>query len=610
MWGVRVPVRAGRQLLAVALVSALLLVAGSRSHASSAGTRIFEIQGAGHIAPLAGQQVQHVPGVVTSVRPNGFTLQDEQGDGRTETSDAVLVFTREVPTVVVGDRVRVSGVIGEFRPGGDEHNLSVTEIVEPTVKLVASGVPLPAAVELGPGGRLIPPLVTLDGVSGDVELAADFAPDISALDFFESLEGMRVQVADAVIVGLRDGRGELAVLPADGAGVVRRTVGGGVLAAPPGEAPPSVVLVDGAVRTPPASIGDRLSGLTTGIVEHAFGGYRVRVEALPSLVLGGHQPERAATIADPEILTVATFNVENLGPRERPARLARLAETAVDRLASPDLLVLQEIQDDSGPADDGVVTGGRTAGRLAEAILAAGGPAYQYREIAPENNQDGGEPGANIRVGLLYREDRGLALVERPGGDAVTPVSVVRSGPATHLSVSPGRIAPASPVWTESRRPLAAEFTFNGRRLVVIGCHFVSKRGDQPRFGRFQPPASPTQAQRLAQAHEVHQFARALLQADQDAHLLVLGDLNDTPGSATLTELAGGLLTNLVVQLPEAEQYTYVFGGQSEAIDHIVVSPALLRALEEVDIVHGNADMPGAPSDHDPVLARFRLSGR
>ena len=98
--------------------------------------------------------------------------------------------------------------------------------------------------------------------------------------------------------------------------------------------------------------------------------------------------------------------------------------------------------------------------------------------------------------------------------------------------------------------------------------------------------------------------------ADPAAKLLVLGDLNDVPGSPTLEAAKGGLLTDLVETLPEPDRYTYVFDGQSEAIDHILVSPGLLAAVVETDIPHGNADLGGDASDHDPVLARFALSAR
>ena len=108
------------------------------------------------------------------------------------------------------------------------------------------------------------------------------------------------QIEDAVVVGPRAGPAQLPVLPEDGAGVARRTLRGGLLAAPSGEAPPRIVLTDGEVRVPPTSVGDRFPGRIVGVVEYAFGGYRVRVSELPALVLGSadHTPNHPA--AHPE----------------------------------------------------------------------------------------------------------------------------------------------------------------------------------------------------------------------------------------------------------------------------------------------------------------------
>jgi predicted extracellular nuclease len=602
--------RFGDRLLAALVTSSLVLAGTPRDQVGAQdGLRIYEIQGAAHVSPLAGQTVEGVPGIVTALRSNGFYLQDAEGDGRPETSDAVLVFTQTTSDVAVGDRIRVSGQVREVRPAGDENNLSITEIAQPRIEVVASGQPLPALVVLGSAGRVAPPRLVAEGVTGNIETAPGLQPDQSAIDFYESLEGMRVQVNDAVSVGRRAGPGELPVLPEYGLDVEGRTSRGGLLAAPPGTAPARIVLTDGSVRVPPAGPGDHFPGQTVGIISYAFGGYRISVDQLPPIILGGMQAEQ---IEEPtgDRLAVATFNLENLSARERPAKLASLADTVVRRLGGPDLLVVQEIQDDSGAADDGVVTAGRSAQALIAAIAAAGGPAYEYREVPPENNQDGGEPGANIRVGFLFRTDRGLAFVDRPGGDAMTPVSTVAAPDGPRLSVSPGRLAPSDLAWTESRKPLVGELTIHGQRLFVVGCHFSSKRGSQPPFGRFQPPARPADARRLEQARLVNAFARELLAADPSAKLLVLGDLNDAPGSPTLDALKGGLLTDLIEWLPAPDRYTYVFDGQSEALDHIIVSPGLLAVASEADIVHGYADQQGVATDHDPVVVRFTLPAR
>ena len=57
---------------------------------------------------------------------------------------------------------------------------------------------------------------------------------------------------------------------------------------------------------------------------------------------------------------------------------------------------------------------------LISAIQSAGGPLYQYRQINPVNDQDGGEPGGNIRQVFMFRTDRGLSFIDRPGGTSTT----------------------------------------------------------------------------------------------------------------------------------------------------------------------------------------------
>src|SRR2546425_1789521 len=102
---------------------------------------------------------------------------------------------------------------------------------------------------------------------------------------------------------------------------------------------------------------------------------------------------------------------------------------------------------------------------LVAAIDEAGGPHYDYRQIDPVDDQDGGEPGGNIRVGFLFRTDRGLAFVDRPGGTSTSAVNVVSGSTGPELSFSPGRIDPAKAAFTTSRKPLAGEFTYDGKKL-------------------------------------------------------------------------------------------------------------------------------------------------
>ena len=127
-------------------------------------------------------------------------------------------------------------------------------------------------------------------------------------------------------------------------------------------------------------------------------------------------------------------------------------------LAAPDVVALEEVQDDNGATDDGTVTAGKTLKKLTEAIKAAGGPAYEARQIDPANDKDGGEPGGNIRAAFLFNPDR-VAFKDIAGGDATTPVKAVGDHGRATLSASPGRTRPptrrgrraASRWWASSR---------------------------------------------------------------------------------------------------------------------------------------------------------------
>lgn len=113
--------------------------------------------------------------------------------------------------------------------------------------------------------------------------------------------------------------------------------------------------------------------------------------------------------------------------------------------------------------------------KLVAAITAAGGPAYSWRQINPTDDADGGEPGGNIRVVFLFRTDRGLGFVDRPGGTATATTTVSNVGGQPQLSSSPGRVAPTDSAWSASRKPLAGEFTWNGQTIFAIANHFNSK---------------------------------------------------------------------------------------------------------------------------------------
>jgi predicted extracellular nuclease len=148
--------------------------------------------------------------------------------------------------------------------------------------------------------------------------------------------------------------------------------------------------------------------------------------------------------------------------------------------------------------------------------------------------------------------------------------------------------------------------------VIVVANHFNSKGGDQSADGALQPPARSSETQRVAQATLLHSFAASLLAVDPDAFLVAAGDINDYPYSPALRTLTTGpagdqpVLTDLVTLLPAPQQYTYVFNGISQVLDHILVTPGLLGGIE-YEVLHVNAEFADQASDHDPQLVRLRM---
>ena len=587
-------------LIATGLLATTALPATASLAAAQQAVRIHDIQGTTRVSPLNGQQVSGVTGVVTGVRATGsargFWFQDPQSDTDPRTSEGLFVFTREqTPQVAVGDAVTASGAVVEYYPGGqDGPNQSVTELTSATWQVSGTG-------------EIPPELLAADSVpvehapAGEID-SRELEPQRFALDFYESREAMALRVDDARVVGPTDEYRSLWITSKPEQNANER---GGTTYT--GYADPNAgrLKVESlpAGEFPAAAVGDRLQGSTSGPLDYSsFGGYVLEAAQLGAHVPGGTRPETTRAQQSDE-LAVATYNVENLDAADEQTKFDRLAQGVVGNLAAPDVLALEEVQDNTGATDDGVVAADETLQRFTDAIAAAGGPRYQWRQIDPENNADGGEPGGNIRVAFLFNPAR-VSFVDRPGGDATTAVQPVADGDRAALSVSPGRVEPGNAAWTDSRKPLAGEFLFQGRPVFVVANHFSSKGGDQPLHGRFQPPARSSEQQRAEQAKAVRGFVDQTLAVDPQAAVVVAGDLNDygfSPALAPLTEV----LTSPADALPPVERYSYVYEGNSQQLDHILLAGPLTA---DYDIVHVNAEFPDQISDHDPQVVRLRAA--
>lgn len=609
-------------------------------------TRIFDIQGAGHTSALAGQQVT-IEGIVTARDTNGFYVQEAVGDGNINTSDGIFIFTNTAPpaSAGIGDTVRVSGTVEEFRPGGNDapQGLTITELsgmITVTQLVDGTAANLPAAVVLGPGGRL--PITENVGDDSDA-----YRPGSEGIDFYESLEGMLVTVKNPLVVSPAEqpsGQGlrfftvvDSDTDPANGFNAtglsLRNTInikGGassyGNTNTVGGDFNPERIEisrdtgVSGNAAFPTNVLpGARLNDVT-GVVSYGFGNYEVLPTGAVTVAAASTIAREATTLTGgADRITVASYNVENLDANDAQARFDLAASDIVNNLGMPDIVVLQEIQDNdgvTGGTGSTVTAANQTLQELVDAINAlTPGDTVTYafidnRFIGDDTN--GGQQGGNIRNAFIYRTDRVEFI---PGSDR----TIDANGAAT-TAVASNTSGP----FAGSRIPLVADFTFlpTGEEITVIGNHFASKIGSDPLFGTRKPPFNSDEIQRAEQAQAVNTFVDGLLAANANAQIVVAGDLNEFSFEEPLSVLkgtgslqngsfvAGGdeVLNDLMLSLAEDERYSYIFEGNSQDLDHILVSDSLFD-LAEFDAVHINSEFLAANrlSEHDPILARLFL---
>lgn len=627
----------------------------------------------------------------------GFYLTEETADwdGDNRTSEGIFVMTRNdasvgtllataIPGLAVGDRVTVTAQVMEYQ--GFATTMPVTTLVNPVVTITGNAQPLPVLVldASHPIPNAIFTSVTPNYTDSVDDIGDSFDATNYALSFYETVEGMLVTVPDMVAadgVALTSGGQPYfkaySTVHANPEQINAR--GGYTIAGDPANAPPDTAnpndgtptdgrrandgdinpdileidFTDFAVDAPAGlaqtvSVGDRFGDIT-GIINFDFTEAKLFVTSYNPASFVNTQPTQDVTTlgADTRALTVATFNVENLDPGDvTPAQTAAqqgkffdLARAIVNNLNSPDILSIEEIQDNNGATNDGTTDASTTWSMLVSALNIVSGKTYQWVDQAPVNGAEGGEPGGNIRVGFLYNTDRvqlgdlaaNATLEERRAFTDRVGDGVRDAGDRILYSddMIAGEINAAD--WTTTRKSLLGQFTFNGNAVFVMANHLPSKGGSGELWQFNQSlesgaPANADWAQRTAIGLDLYTMMSTIQTGSPAAGIVAGGDFNDFYFYRPLTTLTGytnvdgtprvggARFDNLTVtKLAEAERYTYNFDGRSQAIDHVVVNN-LLNGVATYDIVHLNTGFNAAGtginaspalSDHDPAVASF-----
>lgn len=579
--------------------------------------QIHDIQGAGHKSHFDNEVVE-VEGIVTyEFLLSGayyYTIQtpDELADNDPYTSEAMFLYAgKDAWPVTAGDLVKVTGKVSEYAYDGysdrQTTDLKTTQINVRNdqggkVEVLEKGVKLPKAISLDE--------TNISFTAIDNDQFSKFDPTEDAIDFWESIEGMRVEVGNVKAVSPQE-HGDLITVLED---EPTNTLHGGLLYEKDNANPNRIQFrlePNGEARNFEVATGDKFKGPITGIVGYSYQNYKIYAdldEMKQKHVKGSTTPEKTTIVKEDKKLTIASYNLENFSNNKSETsddKAGKLARAIAKDMGGPDIIGVTEVQDNNG-SGAGNATADQSYQRLINAIKAAGGPEYKYLNIDPVNNQDGGAPNANIRVGFLYNPDRVSLPTGIQAGDATTAVGYEKN----KLTHNPGRIDPTNAVFNNSRKPLAAQFTFEGEDVIVIANHWNSKSGDTPLFGSVQPPVYNSETQRKKIAQVVYDFIDDIKTKNPNANIVAVGDFNDYQFANSLKILEGQLMKNMINEVEQKDRYTYLFQGNSQVLDHILVSKNLVQNTV-IDILHINADftdMAGRASDHDPVMVQVDLT--
>ncbi|MCI0571291.1 MAG: ExeM/NucH family extracellular endonuclease [Myxococcaceae bacterium] len=518
---------------------------------------IPEVQGAGETSPRVGQTVSVDGVVVADFRQSGglsgFFLQARTGDGDPATSDGVFVYVPAAnpfsgAALTSGDLIRVTGTVKEYRTSTNDAPLTELDSVS-ALQVCARGV------------QMSPTVVTLPQAEGGLE----------------RYEGMWVTFAEPLTVSETYNLGRYGELVLSSGGRLYTPTNGQAAGTAP-NAQRRLVLDDGKSPSSPSPIpylsssgksgtrrvGDQVSALT-GVLSYGFGTYRVQPTVVPDFEATNPRTTTPAPVhgdADAQsVVRVASFNVlnyfttfgqrgaDNLQEFERQ----RAKIVAALRTLDADVVGLIELENNATALADLV-------GRL---NMAYG--VDTYAAVADPSNTGTDQ----IKVAFIYKPSR-----VQPLGGAVS------DGAAVH-----------------NRPPVAQVFRTLGSgagTFTAVVNHFKSK-GSCPSSG---PDADQGDGQscwnttRVSQAQALLTFLQSMAQYANDEDILVMGDLNSYGDEDPIDTLLGGGLTNLALQVPEAERYSYVFMGESGYLDHALASSSMAAQVEGMTFWHINADEP------------------
>lgn len=598
---------------------------------------ISDIQGEKNISPLE-REVVRVSGIVTARTRTGFYLQtpDDKVDNNPNTSEGIFVFTKTEPGVeaTVGNLVSLTGYVTEYVPKPDPKSLSVTEISWQKGK---------DFITVESKGNTLPKPIVLT--------VNDFK--LNAIDQLEKYEGMRVTVAEMMVVAPTNGRTDETKGTSESDGVFYGVVKG--LSRPfrePGfdiydylmmpdkekdkikKDTPKLAIFD---HNPErlriestAQLGSQPIDVTsyselknlTGVVHYAYRAYSILVDADNNPTVSNLVKAQPLPVPNERQFSIAAMNVERLFDDEDDAaikepiitaegldkRLKKISMAIRLYMQTPDVIGMVEVENLS------VLK--KLAERVNKDAEASGKPNPKYEAYLVEGNDIGG-----IDSGFLVKSSRVEVLETKQFGkdDKFENPNTKND---VFLNDRPPFLLRAAIKDAKTDKPF--EFT-------VIVNHLKSFRGytddkDAPFVQMKKKLQAEFLAKSVAERLKANPNERIALVGDfnfyqfNDGIMDVIGTIKGTPAAkgsvfATSDDLLNPDFTNLVDLIKNEQRYSYSFDGNAQVIDHFLISSAMRNHINGFGYAHVNADFPEVYrndatrverfSDHDAAVAFF-----
>ncbi len=570
--------------------------------ASGVFTPIYTIQGNGATSPLVGDVVT-VRGVVVgdfegpAPALRGFYLQEEVGDDDPSTSDGVFVFNHNNNDVSIGQRVVLTGTVGEF--------FGQTQITrtlsQPIVDCGSASLPAPVYITL--------PLTSADDL--------------------ERFEGMRVRLPQELVVTDNYYLGRFGQVSLAFGGRLWQptqvvTPGAPALVLQAQNALNTIILDDATNQQNPDPVIFARNGLTltaantlrggdtvsnvVGVLTYGWGGasaspnaYRVRPTEPVTFVAANPRPAPvpragALRVANANLLNYFnTFGAGNctngVGGAPTDCRGAsnaaefqrQISKTVAALLGSrADIIAVQELENDGYGANSAIQD-------LVDRLNAATAPGTFAFIDADANTGATNALGTDaIKVGLIYKPEK----VKPVGATAVLTTGAFGLFVLTDTTTI-----------QRNRPPLAQSFEerISGERFTVVVNHLKSKGSSCANNGTSSPAPNDDDANdgqgncnrtRTVAAQELAAWLATDPTGIADPDILIIGDLNSYLQEDPIRALKDAGYVHVTESRMGEQFYSYSFRGQWGALDHALASPTLDAQIIGAHEWHVNADEP------------------